>query len=109
MVQKIKTQEKKLADVIRDIEMKEDYVMQVQFEMKQIDEINSRIKNELEKTKQEKVEAENHLKSTIAQQEAVLVEINKQKSRIASEQQKEELELKKFRTIAESKEKVIHE
>ena len=109
MVQKIKKQEKKLADVIRDIEKKEEYVMQVQFEMKQIDAINLRIKNELEKTKKEKVDAENHLKSTIAEQEAVLVEINKQKSLIAREQQKEEKELKKFRTIAESKEKVIHE
>ena len=109
MVQKIKTQENKLANVIRDIEMKEDYVKQVQFEMKQIDEINLRIKNELEKTKQEKADAENHLKTTIAEQEAVLVEINKQKSLIAREQQKEEKELKKFRTIAESKEKVIHE
>ena len=88
MVQKIKTQENKLATVIRDIEMKEDYVKQVQFEMKQIDEINLRIKNELEKTKQEKVDAENHLKTTVAEQEAVLVEINKQKSLIAREQQK---------------------
>ena len=95
MVQKIKTQEKKLADVIRDIEKKEEYVMQVQFEMKQIDAINLRIKNELEKTKKEKVDAENHLKSTIAEQEAVLVEINKQKSLIAREQLKEEKELKK--------------
>ena len=109
MVKKIKSQEKKLADVIRDINMKEEYVQQVQFEMKQIDEINLRIKEELEKTKQEKVDAESHLKSTIAEQEAVLVEINKQKSLIAREQQKEEKEIKKFRTIAESKEKVIHE
>ena len=109
MVKKIKSQEKKLADVIRDIETKEEYVQQVQFEMKQIDEINLRIKEELEKTKQKKVDAESHLKSTIAEQEAVLVEINKQKSLIAREQQKEEKEIKKFRTIAESKEKVIHE
>ena len=109
MVQKIKTQEKKLADVIKDIETKEEYVTQVQFEMKQIDEINLRIKNELEKTKQEKVDAENQLKSTMAAQEAVLVEINKQKSLITRKQEKEEEELKKFRTIAEGKEKVIHE
>ena len=109
MVQKIKTQEKKLADVIKDIETKEEYVTQVQFEMKQIDEINLRIKNELEKTKQEKVNAEKQLKSTMAAQEAVLVEINKQKSLITRKQEKEEEELKKFRTIAEGKEKVIHE
>ena len=38
MVTKIKTQEAKLSKVIKDIETKEEYVKQVQFEMKQIDE-----------------------------------------------------------------------
>ena len=47
MVTKIKTQEAKLSKVIKDIETKEEYVKQVQFEMKQIDEINKRIKSEL--------------------------------------------------------------
>ena len=49
MVIKIRTQEEKLSKVIKDIETKEEYVKQVQFEMKQIDEINERIKSELGK------------------------------------------------------------
>ena len=49
MVIKIRTQEEKLSKVIKDIETKEEYVKQVQFEMKQIDEINVRIKSELGK------------------------------------------------------------
>ena len=47
MVNKIKTQEERLATVVKDIENKEEYVQQVQFEMNQIDEINKRIKSEL--------------------------------------------------------------
>ena len=47
MVNKIKTQEERLAIVVKDIENKEEYVQQVQFEMNQIDEINKRIKSEL--------------------------------------------------------------
>lgn len=47
MVKKIKTQEQKLSNVVKDIESKEEYVKQVHFEMQQIDGINDRIKAEL--------------------------------------------------------------
>ena len=47
MVKKIKTQEEKLSNVVKDIESKEEYVKQVHFEMQQIDGINDRIKAEL--------------------------------------------------------------
>jgi len=109
MVEKIKTQEEKLATVVKDIESKEDYVKQVHFEMKQIDQINNRIKAELEKTKAEKNTAQKDLMAALKQKKIILEEIDRKKKLIEKENKKEADEIKKFRTLAEDKENIIKE
>ena len=109
MVEKIKTQEEKLATVVKDIESKEDYVKQVHFEMKQIDQINNRIKAELEKTKVEKNTAQKDLMAALKQKKIILEEIDRKKKLIEKENKKEADEIKKFRTLAEDKENIIKE
>ena len=109
MVTKIKNQEEKLSNVVKEIQNKEEYVKQVHFEMKQIDQINKRIKSELEKTKRDKKVAEKGLKAALAEKHEVLQEI-KRKSELAKQHNvKEAEEIKKFRTIVEDKEIVIKE
>merc|ERR1712038_289578 len=107
MVKKIKTQEEKLSNVVKDIESKEEYVKQVHFEMQQIDGINDRIKAELEKTQQEKVKAENDLKTFLLKKSQVLDKIKKQSAIIEQRKSEEQKEIKKFQTMGESKQKII--
>ena len=62
-----------------------------------------------EKTQKEKLKAENDLKTFLLKKSQVLDKIKKQSAIIEQKKSEEQKEIKKFRTIAESKQKIIDE
>ena len=62
-----------------------------------------------ERTKQEKVAAENDLKVTLTKKELAMKEIQKEAAIIEQKRQEQEIEINKVRTVAEDKERVIKE
>ena len=62
-----------------------------------------------EKTQKEKMKAENDLKTFLLKKSQVLDKIKKQSAIIEQKKSEEQKEIKKFRTIAESKQKIIDE
>ena len=62
-----------------------------------------------EKTQKEKLKAENDLKTFLLKKSQVLDKIKKQSAIIEQKKSEEQKEIKKFRLIAESKQKIIDE
>ena len=103
MVEKIRTQEIKLETIMTEITNKEAHIKKVNDQMKQIEKINLRIEEEVDNTEEKKKTVQNEINKLEEKQELLKQELKSYSQTIQVRKIEEEREMKKFKTLTETK------
>jgi len=107
MVNKIRTQEAKLDRIMKEISDKEEHIKKVNDQMVQIENINLRIEKEVNNTEAKKKSVQNEIQKLEEKQDLLKQKLTSYSQTIKERKLKEEREIKKFKTITESKSQSI--
>jgi len=103
MVNKIRTQEDKLDNIMKQISDKEEHIKKVNSQMQQIEDINLRIEKEVNSTEAKKRTVQNEITNLEEKQESLKQELKGFSQTIKTRKIEEEREIKKFKTLTETK------